>query len=67
MLSELSIDKDKKFVIGEMAYFKMYYEHSSENLRELIRKYIKEDRLQVAGGGFVMADEAVTYHDELID
>lgn len=37
ILSELAIDSTKKFVIGEMAYFKLYYDHAADNLRALIR------------------------------
>jgi len=37
ILSELFIDPNKKFVIGEVAYFKMYYDHSTEYQRSLYR------------------------------
>lgn len=66
-MSELAIDPDKKFVIGEMAYFKLYYDHAVDHLRQLIREYMEAGRLEVAGGGWVMPDEAVTYFDDLID
>ncbi len=60
ILSELLLDKDKSFIIGEMAYFHLYYRHSTENIRQIIREYLANGRLEVAGGGYVMVDEVLS-------
>jgi hypothetical protein len=67
IISELALDPSKKFVIGEMAYFKLYYIHSPPHIRNKIKELFASNRLEIAGGGYVMPDEALVSYDDFID
>nr|KAI8764839.1 lysosomal alpha-mannosidase-like [Biomphalaria glabrata] len=66
-IRELEKNKDRRFVFIEMKYFSRYWNEIKDSERELIRTLIRERRLELVGGGWVMSDAGVTMYNDIID
>ncbi|CAN8008180.1 unnamed protein product [Ixodes pacificus] len=64
---ELMKNRYRMFTVTEMAFFKKWFEETNEVFKIIIRKYINEGRLELAGGGWVMNDEASTLYTDVVD
>ena len=67
MLVSLSNNKERKFSYVEMSFFKKWYDTQTEKIKQKVKDFIKEGRLEIINGGWVMHDEAGTYYKHLID
>ena len=67
MVQELLIDRQKKYVVSEMCYFELWYKHCSDHMKKIVRQLINEKRIEIGGGGYVAADDATPYYEDLID
>ena len=67
MVVSLSNNKDRKFSYVEMSFFKKWYDTQTEKIKQKVKDFIKEGRLEIINGGWVMHDEAGTYYKHLID
>ena len=67
MVVSLSNNKDRKFSYVEMSFFKKWYDTQTEKVKQKVKDFIKEGRLEIINGGWVMHDEAGTYYKHLID
>ena len=68
MLKYLIQSQERTFIICEMVNFEKWYnEDIDEAKRQIIRDLVKEGRIEFAGGGFVMNDEANPYYQEIIN
>ncbi|CAN8003112.1 unnamed protein product, partial [Ixodes hexagonus] len=65
--AELLKKKNRMFTVTEMAFFKKWFEENNEVFKIIVRKYIDEGRLELAGGGWVTSDEASTLYSDLVD
>ena len=67
MVVSLTNKKDRKFSYVEMSFFKKWYDTQPEKIKQKVKEFIKEGRLEIINGGWVMHDEAGTYYKHLID
>ena len=67
MVVSLSNNKDRKFSYVEMSFFKKWYDTQTDKIKQKVKDFIKEGRLEIINGGWVMHDEAGTYYKHLID
>ena len=67
MVVSLTNKKDRKFSYVEMSFFKKWYDTQPDKIKEKVKEFIKEGRLEIINGGWVMHDEAGTYYKHLID
>ena len=67
MVVSLTNKKDRKFSYVEMSYFKKWYDSQTDKIKQTVKDFIKEGRLEIINGGWVMHDEAGTYYKHLID
>ena len=67
MVVSLSNKKDRKFSYVEMSFFKRWYDSQTDKIKQTVKNFIKEGRLEIINGGWVMHDEAGTYYKHLID
>ena len=67
MVVSLSNKKDRKFSYVEMSFFKRWYDNQTDKIKQTVKNFIKEGRLEIINGGWVMHDEAGTYYKHLID
>jgi len=67
MAVSLSNKKDRKFSYVEMNFFKRWYDKQTEQIKQKVKDFIKEGRLEIINGGWVMHDEAGSYYKHSID
>ena len=67
VISELSLDPDKRFIQVETGFFWLWWNEQDEDTREVARQLVREGRLEIAGGGWSMADEASTHYSSFVD
>ena len=60
-------DSKRKFSYVEMSFFKPWYMSQPEDIKNKIKTYIKEGRLEIINGGWVMHDEASVHFNHLFD
>ena len=52
--------------MGDIAYFRRYYEEVSEEERSFIRYLVKQEQLEIVHGGLVSPDEATTNYADIL-
>ncbi len=68
MLKKLIQSQERTFIICEVVNFEKWYNQDiDESKRQIIRDLVKEGRIEFAGGGQVMNDEANPYYQEIIN
>ena len=67
MVVSLSHKKERKFSYVEMSFFKRWYDKQTDQIKQTVKDYIKEGRLEIINGGWVMHDEAGSYYKHSID
>lgn len=67
MVKNLKDDKNRTFVYSEIYFFRKWWEEAaSDEEKNLVREFLKENRLEFVGAGYSMPDEAVTNYIDLI-
>ena len=54
-------------IIQKDDYFSRWYNDQKEEIKLKVKEFIKEGRLELVNGGWIMPDEANTYYKHLID
>ena len=67
MVVSLSAKKERKFSYVEMSFFKKWYDKQSDKIKQKVKEFISEGRLEIINGGWVLHDEAATYYKHLIN
>uniref|UniRef100_A0A240SWY6 Alpha-mannosidase n=1 Tax=Glossina morsitans morsitans TaxID=37546 RepID=A0A240SWY6_GLOMM len=67
VVEELLKDERRRFVYVEMAYFSLWFNRQTPQMQETVRKLVKEERLQFAGGAWTANDEATVHYQSVID
>ncbi len=68
MLKQLIESQERTFIICEVVNFEKWYKYDiDEAKRQIIRDLVEEGRIEFAGGGQVMNDEANPFYQEIID
>ena len=67
MVISLSNKEDRKFSYVEMSFFKLWYDKQTDQIKQKVKNFIKEGRLEIINGGWVMHDEAGSYYKHSID
>uniref|UniRef100_A0A0N4ZW48 Alpha-mann_mid domain-containing protein n=1 Tax=Parastrongyloides trichosuri TaxID=131310 RepID=A0A0N4ZW48_PARTI len=57
-LNYLTKNNSMKFVYVEMSFFELFYSTLNVQQRENVKKLLKENKLEIITGGWVMSDEA---------
>ncbi|CAG0923229.1 unnamed protein product [Notodromas monacha] len=55
------------FTTAEVSFFSRFFERCSEEQKEYVRKLVRDGRLEIAAGGWVMADEAAVSLYGMVD
>ncbi|XP_059478778.1 lysosomal alpha-mannosidase-like [Neocloeon triangulifer] len=67
VISELPKDPSRKFIYVETAYFRQWWDHQPQEIREKVEGLIESGQLEIISGGWAMHDEAVTHYQSIID
>mmetsp|Transcript_6779 Transcript_6779/g.10907 ORF Transcript_6779/g.10907 Transcript_6779/m.10907 type:complete len:100 (+) Transcript_6779:219-518(+) len=60
-------NKDRKFVIVELKFFQMWYEHASNTAYYNVQNLVRRGQLEFANAGWSMHDEACPTYEQMID
>ncbi|KAK8799679.1 hypothetical protein WA158_006227 [Blastocystis sp. Blastoise] len=66
-ISALKKNKDRKFTYVEQAFFQRWWNEKDENVRNDVRELVRNGQLELNLGGWVMADEATTHYEDIIN
>ena len=66
-IDELWRDPVKRFTYVEMGFFERWWRRQSEEIKDIVRVLIAEDRLEIVNGGYSMSDEATPYFEDFIN
>ncbi|XP_043267242.1 lysosomal alpha-mannosidase isoform X1 [Venturia canescens] len=58
---------ERRFIYVETAYFWKWWNRQDEAIKEEVRSFINDGRLEIIGGGWSMNDEATTHYHSLVD
>ncbi|KAL3171334.1 hypothetical protein MRX96_013552 [Rhipicephalus microplus] len=67
VVTELEAKPDRRFIYVEMAFFTRWWEEQTPEKQASVRALIEEGRLEFAGGGWCMNDEATTHYTATVD
>ena len=66
VMNLLEKEENKKFNWSDIAFFYKWWDEQGPEMKNLVRKLVKEDRLVFMGGGWVMNDEALPSYKEML-
>jgi len=58
---------ERKFVYVEMAFFKLWWDKQTAEMKDAVRKLVDNKQFEIINGGWSMNDEACPYYEEIID
>lgn len=67
MVEKLGVRPDMRFVWAETVFLSMWWNGIDDDVKHKVRRLIARGQLEVALGGWVMADEASTQYTSVID
>ncbi|GAB1607137.1 alpha-mannosidase 2x-like [Argonauta hians] len=67
MLTKLEQMPEMRLIYAEMSFFSMWWDELDVGKRDRVRKLLKEGRLEIVAGGWVMTDEANAHYFAMID
>lgn len=63
----LICNKCSRFIYVETAFFWMWWKKQTKKVHRLVRRLVREGRLEFIGGAWSMHDEAATHYQSIID
>ena len=67
MVNSLTEDKNRTFIYVEIAFFEKWWNEIDESIKEIVKGFVKEGRLEFINGAYSMHDEAASYYQHSID
>ncbi len=63
----LQLNPSRKFTYVEMAFFTMWWDEQSDDMKDIVRDLVKNGQLSFVNGGWCMHDEATTHFMGMMD
>jgi len=65
----LALDENpnRRFIYVEIGFFSRWWNQQTEDIRNKVRQFVNEGRLEFISGGWCMNDEASTHYNSIID
>ncbi|CAD8097963.1 unnamed protein product [Paramecium sonneborni] len=57
---------DFTYVIGEICYFREFYEKQNETQQNIIKNFIQQGRIEIVNGGWVQNDQSSSNYQDII-
>ncbi|KAJ8644238.1 hypothetical protein MRB53_005986 [Persea americana] len=67
VVTALSMDKNRKFIYVEQAFFQRWWRQQSSRVQSIVKKLVNSGQLEFINGGMCMHDEAATHYIDMID
>ncbi|CAK92228.1 unnamed protein product (macronuclear) [Paramecium tetraurelia] len=66
-MEQLMNDKTKYFSQVEIAFFSIWWNEQSDEMKEKVKELVRNGQLEFLSGGWCMNDEATSYYEDIID
>ena len=67
VFAQLQTDPRYTYTLGDIAFFRRYYtEVATQEERDIIKRLVKTEKLELVHGGMVSTDEATTNYADII-
>ena len=63
----LANNPERKFSQVEMKFFTMWWDHQDDEMKNMVREFVKNGQLEFINGGWSMHDEACPIYEDMID
>ncbi|CAF3419135.1 unnamed protein product [Rotaria sp. Silwood1] len=63
----LDQNPDRRFIYVEMGFFWRWWSQQTDAMRDKVKQFVNEGRLEFISGGWCMNDEASTHYNSIID
>ena len=67
MLQSLLANPSRTFAAEHVVYWQLLWSEANTTIRNAIRHVVEQGQLELAGGGWVQTDEAITWVGDTID
>ncbi|XP_047387943.1 lysosomal alpha-mannosidase isoform X1 [Sciurus carolinensis] len=67
VISALLAEPTRRFIYVEIAFFSRWWNQQTNATQEIVRKLVRQGRLEFVNGGWVMNDEATTHYGAIVD
>ena len=67
VVEELQIDRKRRFIYVEIAFFERWWRQQTESTQAIVRSLVNEGALEFINGGWCMNDEAATHYNAIVD
>ncbi|XP_036045066.1 lysosomal alpha-mannosidase-like [Onychomys torridus] len=67
VISSLLEDPTRRFIYVEMAFFSRWWKQQTNATQDIVRKLVRQGRLEFVNGGWVMNDEGATHYGAIVD
>jgi alpha-mannosidase len=67
IVMSLLANPHRRFTFAEMAFFERWWNQQDEDTQSLVRKFVKDGRLNFVNGGYVQHDEAAAHYIAMVD
>lgn len=67
VLDALLLNKDRKFIYAETAFFVRWWDTQSSKRRDQFKSLVKSSQIEFVNGGWCMHDEAAPHYRSMID
>ncbi|MBZ3869075.1 Lysosomal alpha-mannosidase [Sciurus carolinensis] len=67
VISALLAEPTRRFIYVEIAFFSRWWDQQTNATQEIVRKLVRQGRLEFVNGGWVMNDEATTHYGAIVD
>ncbi|KAM6233206.1 lysosomal alpha-mannosidase [Porphyrio hochstetteri] len=67
VVTQLLAEPSRRFVYVEVAFLARWWRQQDESLRSAVRQLVQQGRLEFAGGGWCMGDEATTHYGPAVE
>ncbi len=58
---------DLRFIQVETGFYFLWWNEQMDEMKETVRDLVNEGRLEIAGGGWSMSDEATSHYSAFVD
>ncbi|CAF1135817.1 unnamed protein product [Adineta steineri] len=67
VMHSLEENPDRRFMYVEIAFFWRWWNEQTDEMRNKVKQFVNEGRLEFISGGWCMNDEASTHYNSIID
>lgn len=67
VMGALLENSERRFIFSEMSFIWRWWKRLDQDYKEIIRKLLRQGRIDISGGSWASNDEAVSHYSAMID